>query len=87
LKWSLVLLLLCACKSEPDLVSMCDEAVKAKIKTPSTYSRIGFTTTDYLGFSYVRVEFDAQNEFGAVIRSKAICKYDKENLVQVILGE
>lgn len=82
-----MILLLSACNSEPALVSMCDEAVKDKIKTPTTYSRIGFTTTDYLGFSYVRVEFDAQNESGALIRSKAFCKYDKENLVQVILGK
>ena len=47
-------------------LALCDEAVKATLKAPATYVRVSDGT---LGI----MEYDAQNGFGVLVRSRGYC--------------
>lgn len=50
-------------------LSLCDEAIKAQLKAPSTYERI--SASGPRG-SY-RIEYDAANSFGVPLRGQGYC--------------
>lgn len=57
----------------PKSVLACESAVKAFLRSPSTYKRINST-----GLSdYAFVEYDAANAYGTPIRGVATCKFDE----------
>jgi hypothetical protein len=50
-------------------IRACDEAVKAKLKSPSTYKRISQDG--------VEIVYEAVNSFNAPIRDRGNCYYDR----------
>jgi hypothetical protein len=60
-------------------MALCDEAIKATLKAPSTYRRIEGPGTFRVasGSSYM-VEYDAANGFGVPIRGKGACKVNAD---------
>lgn len=58
------------------LAEMCQTAVKAVIPTPATYQMV--EAQESIKGLKSRVLFDAQNRFGALIRSVAICEFDRK---------
>lgn len=54
--------------------------MKERLKAPATYSRADYKVSE-LGGSYTfKIEYDAQNAFGANIRGSATCDtYPKKN--------
>ncbi|ALJ14227.1 hypothetical protein [Sphingopyxis macrogoltabida] len=60
--------------SQRSELSMCEDAIKATLKAPSTYVRIE-ASGGHDGMSH-RIEYDAQNSFGVPIRSYGYCSIE-----------
>lgn len=58
---------------------LCDDAIRAEIRTPASYDRIDAFVSD----GYVSITYDAQNGYGAVVRGRGRCSLD-ETTGQVI---
>lgn len=81
--------------SEPQddvAVKACEKFILSSINTPATYIRASLTVSDNrFPKPGVIVEFDSQNELGALIRSKALCLFaindsgDTFRMTEVIL--
>jgi hypothetical protein len=81
---------LAGCSSmEPTGVRECEESIKGKLRSPSTYKRIKFDVTpiDPANPSniekptevWVTVEYDAANAYGTPMRSTHMCKFPYKN--------
>lgn len=66
-------LALTACSSDSIPVQACETAIKAVLRSPSTYRRV--EANDYKTSVYI--QFDAANAFGTPIRSLARCEFEK----------
>lgn len=58
------------------MVIFCENAIQTVIPTPSTYRRV--SGDENMTSLKATVEFDAQNKFGATVRSLASCQFDPQ---------
>ncbi|MGV6875952.1 hypothetical protein ACUSIJ_25110 [Pseudochelatococcus sp. B33] len=81
---SIFIALSAAADDNPDdgAVSLCEQFVLSSISTPATYARVDLRISDSrYPKPGVILEFDAQNEFGALVRSKALCVFAADDSV------
>ncbi len=72
-----VFYLLMALPERQDM-ALCDEAIKATLKAPSTYRRIeGPGTYRVANGSRYMIEYDAANGFGVPVRGRGNCKVNE----------
>jgi hypothetical protein len=57
----------------------CKEWVLGRIKSPATFQVVSIEATNVKDYHSVSIEFDSQNGFGALIRSRAICRFKDFN--------
>lgn len=57
-------------------LALCDDAIKATLKAPSTYRRVAAPDVYYSERRNYRVEYDADNAFGVPMRGKGFCTLD-----------
>ncbi len=55
---------------------LCDDAIQAQLKAPSTYSRVSHN--DFGGSTMIKIIYDAENSFGVPLRSEGYCNLDDE---------
>lgn len=60
---------------DPDDVMICEEGVKALLRSPSTYKRIDITRLNQPKYSLVMISYDAANAYGTPIRDTAHCEF------------
>ena len=55
----------------PPYRAKCDDAIKAKLRSPATYQRVSLEggASDYA----ISIEYDAANAYGTPIRGKGTC--------------
>lgn len=73
------LVLLSACSESPPakpMVMFCENAIREVIVAPSSYKQI--EAEEDWNVRKVHVEFDAQNAYGATVRSVASCGFDRK---------
>lgn len=74
---AMLLLVLTNCAG-PEIAD-CEQAVQGDLTSPASYKRV--STDSFLDrtgpapVQVVRIEYDADNSFGATLRDTAICKY------------
>lgn len=82
---SLVALALSACGTAPptSAVKVCRDFAKVKISTPASFEHIDTLTWNEGEADNERhiviIEFDAENQYGARVRSSDICHFDVKN--------
>jgi hypothetical protein len=62
---------------EPQSYKQCEAFIQNKLKTPATYKRVsaeGISMKDGTQY-WVHITYDAQNEYGALVRGQYICQY------------
>lgn len=68
---------------EPAEIADCEQYIRGKLRSPSTYERVTagsmFKNVGKLAQSWVIVEYDAANAYGTPIRDTQICKYPMKN--------
>lgn len=65
-----------AASQEQDIaITVCEAALKARLKAPSSYRQIYATI---IGNSVI-LEYDAVNSFNAPLRDKKVCEFNQEN--------
>jgi len=53
---------------------LCDEAIKAQLKAPTTYKRVKAPDTYSNSTTFYSIEYDAANGFGVPLRGKGSCQ-------------
>lgn len=58
-----------------DDLALCDDAIKTTLKAPATYVRVEAPSDRRSSY---RIVYDAQNSFGAPLRSNGFCTIDSD---------
>lgn len=75
----------CTAESEASFVERCEKMVAGHIPTPATYQRHSVNSDEN---GNVMILFDAQNEYGALVRSDAACRFTDGQLdIGIVDGE
>lgn len=70
MRWivGLALIALSGCGDDPE-INYCDAAIKATLKAPASYKRVGVSKNGYKW----RIDYDAVNSYNAPIRGSGQC--------------
>lgn len=83
MRWLLVALVapgLVGCSAfDSEQMKECERWVLQQVKSPGKYKRVSADQISHEGYHSTSIVFDSQNGFGALIRSKAICRFNDEN--------
>src|SRR3546814_19071532 len=60
---------------EPDDVLICEEGLKALLRSPSTYKRIDIARLNQPKSSWLMISYDAANAYGTPVRDTAHCEF------------
>ncbi|MHB9879087.1 hypothetical protein ACSMXM_05435 [Pacificimonas sp. ICDLI1SI03] len=78
-------LALTGCDMMDPKVGLCEDAIKERLKSPSSYKRVEITKWTPERYT---VDYDAENSYGAAIRNDADCSFNASTaeLVEVTDG-